>query len=84
MGIGISFNRRPGVVGTDRIPSIAMTADVLRQYPGTDMGIDAGIKETLAIDAVGGKHSQPAAIDLHMPEIFRPIPVPVSRQRITT
>ena len=83
MGIRIAFEGRPGVVGTDRVPPIAKTADVLRKNPRADMRVETRVQQLLPIDAIGGESPQPTTVDLHVTEIFRTVAVQVSGQGIS-
>lgn len=67
------------VVGTDRLPAIAVALDFLGQDPCADVDVDARIVKGLFGDAGLLKKRKPARADLHQSDVIRGIRVAAYR-----
>ena len=59
------------VVGPDRFPGRAVTAEALGQNPGADLQVRARLEQVGFANAVSAQDWQPARIDLHQADVDR-------------
>mmetsp|Transcript_20652 Transcript_20652/g.79157 ORF Transcript_20652/g.79157 Transcript_20652/m.79157 type:complete len:510 (-) Transcript_20652:808-2337(-) len=77
--------RARGVVGPDPVPGGAVARKRVREQPGADLDVGAGVEQVRLGDAVAGQPRQVRAVDLHESDVVgaRPCDVgPVDRTRI--
>lgn len=70
------------MIGADRLPGVSVPRHANGQDIGTDVEIDARIKEVGRRNAEFIEMRQPSAVDLHQSQIVAAIDILVNRSRI--
>ena len=66
----VTLELRAGrVVGAHAVPADAMACEALREQPGTDLDVGAGVVEIAFGDAVALESWQVRAVDLQQPDV---------------